>query len=77
MIRDERWKLLKYNASGVRNIQLFDLQNDPLELINLAGDERYAAEQQRLEVLLTKARVELNDPIDFERAPQAAPAATK
>ena len=25
MVRDERWKLIEYNAGGVRNTQLFDL----------------------------------------------------
>jgi arylsulfatase A-like enzyme len=67
MVRDHRWKLLKYNASGVRNTQLFDLQSDPQELVNLAGDERYAAEQRRLETLLNKARTEFHDPVDFDR----------
>ena len=32
MIRDDRWKLLKYNAGGVKNTQLFDLAADPDEL---------------------------------------------
>ena len=34
-IRDERWKLLVYPE--INHSQLFDLQNDPLEMVNLAG----------------------------------------
>ncbi len=64
MIRDERWKLLEYNAGGVRNTQLFDLANDPDEIHNLADDPQYAAERRRLEKLLAQARQELNDPVE-------------
>jgi arylsulfatase A-like enzyme len=66
MVRDERWKLMKYNASGVKNIQLFDLKNDPDELSNLASDSKYASEVARLEKLLTAARKEFGDPTDFD-----------
>jgi arylsulfatase A-like enzyme len=65
MIRDQRWKLIAYNASGVRNVQLFDLENDPDELANLALDPKYMAERGRLERLLIEARREFGDPIDF------------
>jgi len=65
MIRDARWKLLEYDAAGVRNTQLFDLANDPSELKNLSGDAKYAAERERLEELLVKARKDFDDPIDF------------
>jgi arylsulfatase A-like enzyme len=65
MIRDTRWKLMEYDAAGVRNTQLFDLAHDPDEMHNLAGEEKYAAERERLEKLLAKARKELDDPIDF------------
>jgi arylsulfatase A-like enzyme len=66
MIRDERWKLIKYNAKGVKNVQLFDLKNDPDEINNLAGDPKYAGERERLEKLLLAARKEFSDPVDFE-----------
>lgn len=65
MIRDARWKLLEYDADGVRNTQLFDLQKDPSELHNLVGDAQYTAERTRLEKQLAKARREFEDPIDF------------
>ena len=66
MIRDERWKLIRYNVHGVKNVQLFDLANDADEMENLAADPRFAAEQARLEKLMNEARRQFDDPIDFE-----------
>ncbi len=62
MVRDERWKLIEYNANGVRNTQLFDLQNDPDELHNLAADSKYAGQLERLRALLLKGQKEFDDP---------------
>ncbi len=66
MIRDERWKLIKYNAGGIRNMQLFDLKDDPDELQNLAGNPRFAEQTRRLEGQLAEARRHFGDPIDFD-----------
>lgn len=40
-VRDQRWKLIRYPL--VDQTQLFDLQNDPRELTNLAGKPEHAA----------------------------------
>jgi arylsulfatase A-like enzyme len=64
MVRDERWKLLKYNAAGVRNVQLFDLANDPDEVTNLAADPRHREQVIRLEKLLVDAQKWAGDPLD-------------
>ncbi len=62
MVRDERWKLLEYNAGGARNTRLFDLRNDPDELHNLAADPEHAERLKRLRSLLVQAQKELDDP---------------
>jgi len=62
MVRDERWKLLEYNANGVRNTQLFDLQNDPDELQNLAGNPEYAGQLAKLRSLLLEGQRQFGDP---------------
>jgi arylsulfatase A-like enzyme len=62
MVRDERWKLLEYNAGGERNTQLFDLQNDPDELHNLAADPQQAEQLARLRALLVAAQKQFDDP---------------
>jgi arylsulfatase A-like enzyme len=74
MVRDGRWKLIKYNAKGVKNVQLFDLRNDPDELDNLADDPHFAPERARMERLLAEARKQFDDPVDFDDA-RPAPAA--
>ena len=66
MIRDERWKLIKYNAAGEKHTQLFDLNIDADEVRNLADDPRFAAERLRLERWLADARKQFGDPIDFD-----------
>lgn len=62
MIRDERWKLIEYNAGGARNTQLFDLQDDPDELHNLAADPEHAEQIKRLRSLLIQAQKQYDDP---------------
>jgi len=74
MIRDDRWKLIKYNAGGVKTAQLFDLKNDPDELNNLATVPKYARHRTRLETLLLEARKQFGDPVDFERVGSRAAA---
>ncbi len=66
MIRDDRWKLIRYNASGVRNTQLFDLKNDPDEILNLADEPAMADHRARLERQLAEASKKFGDPIDFD-----------
>ena len=65
MVRDDRWKLIAYNAGGEGNTQLFDLANDPDEIMNLADDSKLAYQRARLEKLLVKARKQFGDPVDF------------
>lgn len=65
MVRDDRFKLIEYDAGGERNTQLFDLSSDPDELNNLAADPAYADELERMRKLLAQARREFGDPVDF------------
>jgi len=49
---DARWKLIRYPQ--VDRTQLFDLQNDPQEAINLADNPEHAAKVAELTALLEK-----------------------
>jgi arylsulfatase A-like enzyme len=60
-VRDDRYKLIEYCVNNQRHTQLFDLQNDPHELNNLAGDPQHADLLARLRKLLETERVRLND----------------
>ena len=73
MVRDERWKLIKYRAAGLRHVQLFDLKHDPEELHNLAEDANFAHLRDRMEIFLAAARKQFADPVDFEKNAAANP----
>lgn len=66
MVREPRWKLIKYHVQGQRHTQLFDLATDPWELTNLADDPAAQEHRQRLESLLEKARQEAGDPVAWD-----------
>jgi iduronate 2-sulfatase len=38
MLRDDRWVFIQYGEDAERGIELFDMQNDPLQYTNLATD---------------------------------------
>ena len=54
-IRDERWRLIRYQDGSQ---ELYDHQADPHEWNNLAGDPRYAAVVQRLSNHLPRTAAE-------------------
>ncbi len=58
-VRDERWKLIVYPPINHR--QLFDLQNDPDEIQDLAADPKYAAEIERLTARMKEWQAKVGD----------------
>ncbi len=62
-VRDDRYKLIENYQPLLTGTEFFDLQNDPYELNNLAGQPAYAAEQARLRQELKAWRKATNDPL--------------
>lgn len=60
-MRDTRHKLIEYAVDGTRHTQLFDIENDPDELHNLADSPDHQADLTKLRALLETERVHLND----------------
>jgi arylsulfatase A-like enzyme len=60
-VRDERHKLIEYVVDGKRTTQLFDLQNDPFEMDNLADNPKYGGILENLREELLRWRNELGD----------------
>jgi len=58
-VRDERWKLIVYPPINHR--QLFDLQNDPDEMHDLAADPTHAGEIDRLTALMKSWQAKAGD----------------
>jgi arylsulfatase A-like enzyme len=58
----DNWKLIKYHVSGKETTQLFNLNDDPWELNNLANDTSY---QQRLKELTALLQADMEALDDF------------
>jgi len=60
-VRNHRWKLIQYPK--LNHTQLFDLQNDPYELNNLAQDEAYSQQVKEMWTLLEKWQKNTGDTV--------------
>ena len=61
------WKYIIYNVDGVVTEQLFDLNNDPDEMVNLASDEKYAFKKNAYKRILKEEMKKNNDFCDLDR----------
>jgi arylsulfatase A-like enzyme len=57
-IRTSRWKYFRYRLINAPE-ELYDLNNDPLETINLAADKKYTKQLKKLRALCVKTSEEL------------------
>jgi arylsulfatase A-like enzyme len=70
-VRDDRWKLIRYPL--VDKTQLFDLQTDPHELANLAGQAGHAAQVNGMTERLKQEMARYGDTVPLQVAnPQPA-----
>ncbi|GMQ30587.1 sulfatase-like hydrolase/transferase [Algoriphagus confluentis] len=60
-VRDQKWKLIRYPERDFT--QLFDLENDPEEMNNLAEDPRFDSEKVKMMGLLQASQKEFGDTI--------------
>ena len=58
--------MIEYRAADGRHTQLFDLENDPEELRNLAAETMHSATLAKLRQELAAARAAFGDPTDFD-----------
>jgi len=59
-----QYKLLKQLESGRPFDELYDIENDPGQLVNLTGKKKYSKKQKELKNALEKWRVESDDLVD-------------
>lgn len=62
MVTDGRWKMIVYHVDGRERRQLFDLQSDPTEQLDLADNPQHAITLSRLLCLLAKWQDDVGDP---------------
>jgi arylsulfatase A-like enzyme len=70
--RDERWKLIRYRY--IDRTQLFDLQNDPAEITNLADRPEQAARVRAMSASLLAAMKSADDNVSSLTAAKLVPA---
>lgn len=61
------WKYIIYNVGGVITEQLFDLKNDPDEMVNLATDAKYDFKKMAYKRILKEEMKKNNDFCDLDR----------
>jgi arylsulfatase A-like enzyme len=61
MVSDGRWKLVVYRVRGSERVQLFDLQEDPDECVDLAANPAHAPRMEELWVKLRAWQVDAGD----------------
>ncbi|WP_248517966.1 sulfatase-like hydrolase/transferase [Salinarchaeum laminariae] len=65
-VRGDRFKLIEYYVDGDRHTQLFDLEVDPDETMDLSDDDEYESELATLRKRLARAQTEMGDPMARE-----------
>lgn len=61
-VRTKRWKYIEYYDFPRHEFELYDLENDPGETVNLVDDARYEKTVSQLKRRLIELRVEAGDP---------------
>lgn len=63
----DNWKYIIYNVRGNVTEQLFDLSNDPYEMVNLATDTKYHFKKEAYKNLLKQEMKKNNDYCDLDK----------
>lgn len=71
--RNDRWKIIKYNVGDRITTQLFDLQNDPYEINNLAQSENHKEQLKTMENTLKTLMEKYNDKASLEKPQWGVP----
>jgi arylsulfatase A-like enzyme len=61
------WKLILYNFQGEKHTQLFDLENDPWEMNDLAQDGAQVERIQEMTETLKSMMAEADDPVRLDQ----------
>ncbi len=64
MIRDDNYKLIAYPSAGI--LRLFNLENDPFEMTDLANEPRFQATKEQMLIALIELQKEMRDPFPLQ-----------
>ena len=65
-LRTGCWKLILYNVKGEKHVQLFDLEDDPWEMNNLADELSQADRIRELTEVLRSLMKQADDPVQLD-----------
>ena len=66
-VRKDNWKLIMYNVDDKITTQLFNLENDPFEIINLAADPAHKEKLSEITLLLDQQMKAYHDQADINK----------
>jgi arylsulfatase A-like enzyme len=66
-VRTKDWKLIKYLVEGWQTTQLFEINEDPLEMNNLVHDPKYKDELEQMTALLQECIYESGDKVQLDQ----------
>ena len=61
LLREDKWAYIQYKEDASAGIELFDVQQDPLQYTNLAGDAKYSNVVEKFKTKLAAKLTELRD----------------
>jgi len=66
MVRTDKYKMIVY--PNTKKIRIFDIENDPLEMNDLADNADFAEVKKELIAKLKKQQLQMEDPLDLHEA---------
>jgi len=75
-VRTKDWKLIQYLVEGKKTTQLFKINEDPLEMNNLANDSKYKNKVNEMNVLLQNWIDKSGDKVDLSKDDWGVPVIT-
>lgn len=72
-VTQDGWKMIRYNVNGTETVQLFNLNEDPFEMNNLAGDKKYAAKMDEMILGMQNWSDKSGDKVQFDTKGWAVP----
>lgn len=66
-VRTKDWKLIKYLVEGKQTTQLFEIRKDPLEMNNLANNQKYKEKVEEMTLLLQEWIDKSGDKVQLDK----------
>ena len=72
-VRTKEWKLINYLVEGEKTTQLFKIDEDPLEMNNLAYNPKYKHKVDELTLIMKEWIIKSGDKVDLDKEDWGVP----